>query len=563
MGRDDPEKVLDLASAADFLNQFLFREFLVALQFLYSDQGSQFAQWLDLRSDRIQDTTLATEIASWDCWFGYYANCRSLADLLQRCETRLNTWRAFLATDIDCIPSEVWQTKSEIGVPLHQMGNLLSKISRQGRLPLYVVLDQYEVLPELNKTHGTSLQRLVNTLIKARDPVVFFKIGARTYDWGTEVRIWGSESRIEVQRDYVIVNLPDLLMRKESHEGWLFPDFAMDVAHKRIRAEGYRISREKVHDIFGPWDAEEESWRYFRNKQRRFVVIRGLNEYLTDRIKDVCEEDSSPLELRLAAAWALERVRRGESSRQIANELSERPWRRPWWKKERIGVALLQIASFANQRKLYYGWWNLVYLAGGNITAFLQICNEIWDLSTRSGYHPLKDTPLNYEVQTDGVLAASEKWRARDKNELVGGAKRYEVFGRLGPAISQALVRDWGISNPGHSGFSLRESELWAPAATTEAKSRVARFLKDAVSWAILEERAHTSKTRDSASRRKWYLHPLLSPIFALPHIRVKEPLYTDVATVYSWIFDDRNPEFGVPKKPPGSQLTLNIGDEQ
>ncbi len=124
------------------------------------------------------------------------------------------------------------------------------------RLPLFVVVDQYKVLPELNPTHGTSLQRLVNTLIKARDPVVFYKIGARTYDWGNELRIWGADSRIEVQRDYVLIDLAEVLMRNEDSKGWLFPEFATDVAYRRLKEVGQysRVRKDTVKKIFGRMD---------------------------------------------------------------------------------------------------------------------------------------------------------------------------------------------------------------------------------------------------------------------------------------------------------------------
>ncbi len=57
------------------------------------------------------------------------------------------------------------------------------------------------------------------------------------------------------------------------------------------------------------------------------------------------------------------------------------------------------------------------------------------------------------------------------------------------------------------------------------------------------------SKEGEGLTRRKWYLHPLLSPVYSLPHIRVKEPLYVnDVALVYAWLHSQAPVKFRSPR---------------
>lgn len=531
-GKADQE--LDAMCAADFLNHYLFREFLQGLQFLAMDEKNRLREWLKIGKDSLKINDLVSKMASWDCWFGYYSDCNSLDSLLARCDKRLSAWRSFLNANSDSIPREVWASKATLGEPLHAMGNLLKEIhTGKGQLPLFVVIDQYEVLPELNKSYGTTLQRIINALIKARDPVVFYKIGARTYDWGNELRVWGAESRIEVQRDYVMINLADVLMRKEYEQKWLFPEFAKDVAYKRIKKEGnYQFSRDKVEEIFGRWTPINESKHYFKNKSKWPTVVRKLPDAITSKITNDYVM-KSPLELRLASAWALERIQRNVPESKIIREIDARPWLKPWWRKERHSIALHQIASISNEKKYYYGWKNVLFLSGANISAFLLICSEIWDMATKTDIHPLKENPIPYKVQTGGIYIAAGKWSIRDRNEDIGGRHRYQVLSRLGPAIHDALIEDLAISNPGHTGFSLRESDL----TDEEMSKKVSKFLQNAVNWAILEERPHTSKIREGTTRRKWYLHPLLSPFFGIPHVRAKEPFYVGVEEVYNWIF--------------------------
>ncbi len=535
---------LEATCAADFLSHYLFREFLIGLEFLFGKEGCHLRNWMSVDKKRIKLSKLVRTMATWDCWFGYYVECDSLKALRNKCEKRLLIWRSFLNTNIDKIPEDIWKSKSTIGDPLHAMGNLLNSIgSGRDRLPLFVVIDQYEELITLNPAFGGALQRMINTLIKARDPVVFYKIGTRTYMWGKELRILESESRIEVQRDYVIINLADVLMRNEDSGGWLFPDFVKDVTYKRVKCRYKRIrKRNIIKEMLGKWSPDEEAELYFgENKERRLNVLRRVSEPIREKILSLCGESASTLQLRLAAAWALQKLQKGIMEREILEQLEGHPWNHPWWKKERVEVALLQIASIANQRKLYYGWDTVLYLSGANISAFLLLCSEIWDTATRMDINPLEERPLPPNVQTEGIFDASRKWRNRDRDEHRGGQERYGVLSRLGTGIHNKLITDLAISNPGHSGWSLKETGLYS----SEKGQKVAELFHNAVCWAIFEERPHTSKLREAVTRRKWYLHPLLSPAFAIPYKRVKEPLYVSIDDVYNWIYSKEELRFG------------------
>ena len=249
--------VIDAVFAADYLCHHALFEFVTALNFAFQPQNSRLRDWLRLPARVGAADAIAADIASWDCWFGYYKTARNLLELRDRASERLNTWLSFLNVNIDRLPAEMWSTKTSLPLPMNAMGQVIGKYS-EGRTPLYITVDQYEVLPELNPKFGTSLQRIVNTMIKARDPMVFYRVGARTYDWGRELRIWGAESRLEFNRDYHVVNLGRLLTRGENSEDWLFPAFAKDVAVKRINEYYQTIGPNAVEKMFGDWSAEEE-----------------------------------------------------------------------------------------------------------------------------------------------------------------------------------------------------------------------------------------------------------------------------------------------------------------
>jgi hypothetical protein len=534
--------------AGDYLTHYLFHELVKGLMFLVSPEGSKFALWLRINPESLKKSI--AEIEGWDAWFGYYTGRKSLADLFRRSFERLNEWRRFLNANVDELSDELWTTKASMEQCLHLMGQLLRRVGSDNTIPqLFVVIDQYEALPELNARHGPHLQRIVNSLLKGRDPCVSYKIGARTYDWGRELRIWGAQSRIEVQRDYSITNLSDLLMRNENNKSWLFSRFARDVAMRRLADKGYHARAGQLEQSFQKWNADIESCMYFKTPRRLIQAVGPVPDDVKHHILKACGPNPSPLDVRLAGAWFLQRRKRGVPQHELLRMLSEissqeeAPWHHKWWRKERVGVALLQLASRTNQKRLYYGWKTMVELSGANITSFLLLCAEVWDTASKLNIEFLAGLPE--AVQTSAVYDAAEKWRNRDRNENVGGRERYEILTRLGFAVHESLIGDYAISNPGHSGFSIREADF----RLGDDADRVLTLLQNAVSWAILEERPHTSKQQESA-RRKYYLHPLLSPVFAIPHTRVKEPLYASIEDLFRWFFSTEEVKFRHERSP-------------
>ena len=238
--------------------------------------------------------------------------------------------------------------------------------------------------------------------------------------------------------------------------------------------------------------------------------------------------------------------------------LESRPWNRNWWHKERVEVALLQLASLSNQRKIYSGWESVLYLAGANITAFLVLCSEIWDEAAKLDIDPLHDGSIPPQVQTRGIRRASDKWRDRDRDDRRGGRYRYAAVNRLATAIARVLLDDYAISNPGHTGFSLNETQLIQDAAAQPLED----FLFSCVNWAILEERRHTSKLGEGRTRKKYYVHPLLSPVFNLPHKRVKEPIYVHVDTAVKWLTDDGPIDLRAPKATRNNSQQMILGED-
>ena len=106
-------------------------------------------------------------------------------------------------------------------------------------------------------------------------------------------------------------------------------------------------------------------------------------------------------------------------------EVFEKPWEsRTWWKKERMALAVLQIAAANAQRVLFFGEADIVALSGENILAFVSICREIWEswgLTQAESTSSAKDAgfpPFDKLRQDAGIRKASGFWREKPMPNL-------------------------------------------------------------------------------------------------------------------------------------------------
>src|SRR5581483_7104200 len=97
-------------------------------------------------------------------------------------------------------------------------------------------------------------------------------------------------------------------------------------------------------------------------------------------------------------------------------------------------------------------------------------------------------------VQSEGIQLVSQDWHAK-LTELPQGHARQRFVDLLGRILREGLLKDKSMSYPGANGFSIRLSDL-------EDHQSVKRFLEDAVDYAALYDRIHTTRTNDRLPRR-------------------------------------------------------------
>ena len=332
-----------------------------------------------------------------------------------------------------------------------------------------------------------------------------------------------------------MVDINDILTRKENRRTWVFPKFTEDVFSRRVSHAGYLKGTAKSLDpltaVMGQGlTPPEKAQKYAGSSRVRAIRIeQQWPEAWKKVLSDLVLRD--PLSARLGEAWI-----RQQNLENLKEPTEEPPWEggsKRYWRKERIPQALMQIAGRCGQRMIWAGKDNLISLSGGNILIFVSICQHIWDTwlrSSRDVARPESEGVLpriDNEIQALGIQGASSYWYSKIP-EQPGGSGRQRLIDFLGNMFNKDLYNDSAMSYPGQNGFSIRIDEL-------ESYRPVFKYLKEAVDYGDLVAIPHTTKTKDRKPRLKWYLKPILSPHYKIPEQHTKEPRYVSLKDVISW----------------------------
>jgi hypothetical protein len=550
---------------ADYLNYWVVLDILDSMR----DLGNKkycLSDEIGIDCNETKLDSFAKNLANDPCWNGYLTEINNYSDLISKLDKRIRIYRDFLNYNLDKLPDNVKSTKTVIGFPMTVLANLLRShriISMETEI--FVRIDQYEELAWLEDMPNhpeKAYQQMIHKLLAMRDTSVSYRLGTRHFAWDEKINIYGTSARLEKGRNYIDLSIDAILKRKENRKIWIFPEFAEDILFRRIELSGLKFKKDYsvLGQVFGRSEFPKEmAKRYVKSNPTKAIK---LEDSWPDEWKSYLLElaNGDPFNARLGEAWVRQK---GKSKKDVMYNIPKNddyPWNKPWWKKERVGQALLQIASRNNQQLIWFGKDDIISLCGSNILVFLKICRSIWDVwirDTQSIEEPDKLVSFDSEIQSIGVIEASNSWYNDMANEK-GGKYRQAFIRYLGNHLYKTLVEDVSMSNPGHNGFSLDVEEL-------EKASRLKKFLNGATDYGDLYDAPHTSKLKDKRERIKYYLNPILSPRFKVPSSHTKEPIYTNAKEVLGWVdncIDDSNPVIFKKKKGGNSspsQTALNF----
>lgn len=519
---------------ADFLNYWVVRDLLESVQLIGANSGV----FHSLVDEAALDS-FARKLKDQDCWFGALASCSNFESLKASIDARIIAYRAFMNYSKP-LPESIRETKTTIAEPIARSAEILKLTGViDAKTEIQIRIDQVERLigsDSVRKELGVEYRKVINKALSLRDSRISYNLGTRRYAWENELGIYRSDDRLEILRDYRIVDLDSVLHRREDRKGWLFPIFAEDAFRKRIAYAG--LSRVQGRDILGTVFGAAHSYNdagrdYARNADpvRVLALDQGVPKVWALFLSELFRAD--PFEAFVAACWARQSGGKGRNRMQLAPP-ANRPWTGKWWLKERIRQATLQLAAKSAQRLRWSGKDQVIGLSSGNISVFLSICHECWDVHNRSArasdgqdVSPL-EVGIGRKAQSVGIYSACDYWYQKI-NERPMGDDRKRFLDLLGKMFREWLLEDTNMSYPGRNGFSVDENHL-------RAAPEVSAFINQLVDYGELIRAPHTPKSKGMGKRVKFYLSPILSPEYQIPETHVKEPYYATISEVAQWI---------------------------
>ncbi len=564
---------------SDFLNCALLRDLLGSVQLLVtqlSEVGDQYRlDELHLSGDMQRFENAAQKLTDHPTC-DFLRGCDSVSAMRAALERRLQEYRRRINSHKYVMSELIDRTRSSLGEPLDAAAQVFRSEGIIGSdTQVFVTIDQFETLNRLAQsgidrvTHRSEcfIQRIEDA-INSRNRHIYYRIGTRPS---------GKLKRCEAARDYVEFDLDRVFQRQEvDHERILFHRFLEDAFRRRLATTSLPRFNQLVESTrplefaFGTTLTLSEQGELNAPKDRRQII--KLDESFPDEVVDYLRERAivDPVTARLGEAWVrqqVDRIRRKKkptsdekalARSEVLNveqwKATQAPWldeSKQWWRKERMAVAVLQLAGANAQRCRYSGEMAIVQLSGENVLAFLWICREIWERSAR--FHALEadavsqayEFPFSRDRQTEGILEASNLWHRKIESSPGNGHTILRFMDSLGRRLHAQLNGDRQMSYPGANGISLTKRDY-------EADPELKRLLDDATAECFLLQRPHTPKHTSRGESIKWYPHPILAPYYELTLPHTKEPLYLSGAKLRSWLEAD-----GVLSTKSGSQPVI------
>ncbi|MBU0768928.1 MAG: hypothetical protein KJ687_07545 [Proteobacteria bacterium] len=528
----------------DFVNYWIINDLFLSLETL-----DKYSDGILLREMGIQYHigaigSFIEVLKSKECWFGYLDSVSNYEEFKLRMRNRMMQYRRFLEGHIDDIDKETSDTTTNPGEPISQtLRSLWESDVLPPKVPVFIRIDQCETMARLEaKAEEQNLnyqfRTTINKMLGSRDPSVSYKLGGRKYSFRRqeESRMLGTTETIEDFRNYITIDLDDILRRQENRKIWLFPQFAEDVFRRRLTRAGYTVpdtEKDIISQVMGGQQlTTREKIEKYAGKNQRDII--NLDHDWATSVKEclLSVADHDVLSAKLGEAWVRQQYER--KNPDLPSD-GYSPWdNKKWWLKERMFMALLQIAAKRAQKIIWARKNDILNLSGGNILMFLSMLEHIWaawlrtlprDIDWEDETIPFID---DVYVQSAGIEEASDRWYDKIKEDLNGDSRRrFVAF--LGLLFRNRLRSDKKMSYPGHNGISLTINDL-------ESNPAVYNILRDASAFGVMVDLKHTPKTPSRGESRKWYIHPIFAPHFQIPATHTKEPMYVSAKLVYSWL---------------------------
>ena len=369
---------------------------------------------------------------------------------------------------------------------------------------IHVFIDEYENMLSYQ-------QRIVNTLIKHPDPVIF-DIGMRKEGLKTHETLADSEI-ISAPHDFKPFDMEEL--SDEDYE-----ELILKICEKRLlRVSSFnKESNNKFLDIryyLGKYDFKEEINKIFKSNNLDALRIKIRNRVGIGASElEVLYEVDNPLILRLNLVL----LDRGKKAKYLASELVKYNAGKPskykdWVHNNKLGIVFL-LSKENRKQKMYTGFNTFKSLSSGISRFFIELCEAAFQNAYRNGFSFENPRPISYEEQTKAAISIS-KYKLNDIETYTPFSVKLKRFTMLLGQIFQKLHWDIKLSEPERNHFSTEYDRL-------SDSSR--EFLKSAILYSVLQRKEETKDKDDSidSNNYEYHLNHIYAPYFSISARRIR-----------------------------------------
>lgn len=367
---------------------------------------------------------------------------------------------------------------------------------------IHIFVDEYENLLEYQ-------QRLVNTLVKHPNPVIF-DIGMRNKGLKTSETLAKSEI-ISAPHDFNYFNFEQFTENE-------YEEFIVEICRKRLqKLDSLKdLNNPDYFDIkfyLGKYDYKYELGN-LRNDLVHSIKLK-LNAYIGSNNSAKNLSDTTDL---LILRLNLVLIERNADLNHIADEygkwvLGEPSKYKDWLHNNKMGVVYL-LCKESSRDKLYYGFQTYKSVSSGIIRFFIELCESAFKQAFRNGFSFDEPRAISPEEQTQAAYHVS-KYKVNDIETYTPYSNFLKRFVLLLGSVFEKLHRDKSLSEPERNHFSTDFDKL-----TEDSKS----FLKNAELYSVLQIREET-KVKNSAidsNNIEYHLNHIYAPYFQISPRKIR-----------------------------------------
>ena len=367
---------------------------------------------------------------------------------------------------------------------------------------VHIFVDEYENLLEYQ-------QRLVNTLVKHPNPVIF-DLGMRNKGLKTSETLATSEI-ISAPHDFNYFNF-------EQFTGNEYEEFILEICKKRLQKVDRLKDLDNPHFFDIKFYLGKYSYKYeLRNIRNEFSqsIKSKANAYIgSNESAKVLIETDDLLILRLNLVLIERNIDLNYLAHEYLNWLEGRPSKyTDWIHNNKMGIVYL-LCKESSRDKLYYGFRTYKSVSSGIIRFFIELCESAFKQALRNGFSFDQPREITPEEQTQASNHVS-RYKVNDIETYTPYSNFLKRFVLLLGSVFERLHNDKFISEPERNHFSTDFDKL-----SEDSKN----FLKNAELYSVLQIREET-KIKNSAinsNNIEYHLNHIYAPYFQISPRKIR-----------------------------------------